>query len=196
MELWTHHDTPSLILERNFRRRKCTMKYLKKVAPLVMMIGVATACYRSVEHDPVLSVSFELPDGWEVIYDEPGYTSVGLRSPTKDGNSPHVKLETVPHGTFLGSNEDAKAHIESFYTGHLPPGTQPEQVEISTIVLDGEVEAYAHVTPHAFWGQPSWETRFAFSAGGYVVTMYINDDVRLYEDELQLIVQSARVSEQ
>lgn len=159
-----------------------------------MMLGV-TACYQGVEHDPVLDVSFDLPPDWEVIYDEPGYTSIGLSSPTKDGNSPHVKLESIPLGVFLGTSEDARRYVEDLNVGLVPAASEPPPVEVTTMVLINGVEVFADVSPHAFWGHPSWETQFAFSTGSYVVTMYINDDIRLYPDEINQIVQSAHVKE-
>ena len=166
------------------------------------VLALATCTTEPAGPAPQPHVTFQLSAGWELIDDQPGYTSAVLEQPSKDGNAPHVTLETIPFGVFAGSESAARSRIQdqrdSEVSGEALPGW-PDS-EMQEVTLPSRHKLYAFIGPNNYWyshGEAqglSWGTVFAFSKGGYVLTFHLGDRADLYLDEIDLIAKTAEVT--
>lgn len=159
-------------------------------------------CYAGRDSPTRLHATFDVPPGWEVLAEEPGY--LALRSPaaTRDGVGPYVKLEVVPGGIFPGASLDARDHIERLHASRSRDGagTRWPASELRTLSLGEDIDAYLEISPDNYWlahgmsDQLSWATNLAYARDGHVINLLLSDRAELYPEELALIARTTRIT--
>jgi hypothetical protein len=172
------------------------MSLLQSLATALTAIGLFGGCYTGIETEP--QVSFDLPEGWTLLRERPGYIAVLSDGPSKIGTSPQVKLETMPQGVLVGGEQDAEEYIKAFHEQRSPGEITSEWPanEYLTADLPSGATIYADISPDIFWSAPdsvSWSSVLAYTADGNVIVMYLGDRADLYIDELDLIARSTKV---
>ncbi len=149
----------------------------------------------SEELDTMLNdgVSFDLPEGWKWL--PYTYHDAVLEKPSKNGNSPFVKLEafTVTDGNIASEKDriyqdylDNKKECEKQAQGDCP--VMPEFVEFK---VDGH-QAYASLNSDEYWGKPDWISDVVIEKDGKLVLFGLYDRADLYIPELTVILSSLK----
>lgn len=167
----------------------------------VTMAAALAGCTGTIGDVERLHASFDLPAGWTLIDDQPGYVTARLDQPTKDGNGPYVKLEVIPAEIFGGDDDVARTHVRRrFEASQNGVSSVPWPTsEFQELSLPSGITVYAYITPENYWfthgdaQQVSWGSLFAYSRDGYVVNFYLSDRVDLYQDEMDLIAKTTKI---
>ncbi|WP_146660722.1 hypothetical protein [Enhygromyxa salina] len=169
------------------------MKTIIRIMATVLFAGgLLGGCYTGVDRTPIPHVSFDLPEDWKIIHEQPGYIVVLGDS---DLGAP-VKLEIGPHTITPGNESDARALIVEMHEFAAPKVpvegwaahefTEYTLADGKTIFVHMQPDTYARA--HGTAAEDAWGSQVAYEADEHVINLYLSDRADLYLDELNIIV--------
>lgn len=173
------------------------MKTTTRIITAVLVAGALLGgCYTGVDRTPVPHVSFDLPEDWKIIHEQPGYIVAALGD-SDPGAS--VKLEIGPHTITPGNENDARSLIVEMHEFAAPkvPIEGWAAHEFAEYTLADGQTIFVHMQPdtyaraHATGAEDAWGSQVAYEADGHVISLYLSDRADLYLDELNTIVSTS-----